>query len=659
MPKKNNNLIKKIKTSCRKECNKGKKTMPVVMNKLGKKMGLSQKEVKKRIKEYNKNCESNCIELMQDKDMIQNIIKLQGKKSKKGGKTLKKRKVRTRRYKRGGASGALVKYSKDSSFENEIKEMISRITDEEIEIFNKCFDEELMLTTIEYLIEYYLDSTASMKMKLSFMKKLNEKYDKHLVDLHLNNLMELDALCIDYTSGLLDENTKYHLENFFKKLLIVVLGLSVENNPPLENFLRENLQCDVNSFKHNFEPLTGGGKRGSSWWKSPFFAYLLLNERTTKADPITMGAVGKVAVGVCGTLYTSWKSFSWFSDIYVGVVKVDDAVTKARDFGAELMDIPVQIERLSDDVINELANKYIDKWDAQMNCRTNHAGCNIAPILLSNKMEENNFTPLKDVPVLPDIDFKEHLELPDKGDLDLVRETGNLSRQKINARVKDALSSRPDLVDCSTSTCNHKQKAEYNYYKSVEEVNYVIDMINDASGSIKGRVAPVLTEIIKIDILVKSMSLYKSMVGDKFVDDIATTFTGEALRVLNKVEGPDESYLDQMKSYFISAAQETHKRVALTSLLKDAADFGLSRSIDSVIQLNEQLRESSNLVIGKDISEKTTRLKLITDGFTEAHRNLGNVGMGVAIAFDGLFRISLAENEQDQLGGPLEGIDDH
>ena len=81
--KKKNGLSKKIKKSCRNECNKGKKLIPVIMKKQGEKMGLSKGEVKKRIKEYNDNCESNCIQLLEDKDFINDIVKKL--KDKKGG----------------------------------------------------------------------------------------------------------------------------------------------------------------------------------------------------------------------------------------------------------------------------------------------------------------------------------------------------------------------------------------------------------------------------------------------------------------------------------------------------------------------------------------------------------------------------------------------
>ena len=73
--KNNNGLSNKIKKSCHDECNKGKKLMSVIMNKQGKKMGLSKEEIKKRIQEYDDHCESNCIQLLKDKDILKEILK--------------------------------------------------------------------------------------------------------------------------------------------------------------------------------------------------------------------------------------------------------------------------------------------------------------------------------------------------------------------------------------------------------------------------------------------------------------------------------------------------------------------------------------------------------------------------------------------------------
>ena len=72
--KKKNDFSKKINKSCHDECEKVKKTFPTIMRKLGKQMGLDKKEIEKRIKEHNKHCESNCIKLMKDKDVIKDII---------------------------------------------------------------------------------------------------------------------------------------------------------------------------------------------------------------------------------------------------------------------------------------------------------------------------------------------------------------------------------------------------------------------------------------------------------------------------------------------------------------------------------------------------------------------------------------------------------
>ena len=73
--KKKNDYSKKINKSCHDECEKVKKTFPTIMRKLGKQMGLDKKEIEKRIKEHNKHCESNCIKLMKDKDVIKDLIK--------------------------------------------------------------------------------------------------------------------------------------------------------------------------------------------------------------------------------------------------------------------------------------------------------------------------------------------------------------------------------------------------------------------------------------------------------------------------------------------------------------------------------------------------------------------------------------------------------
>ena len=45
------------------------------MKNAGEKMNLSKEEIDKRIKEYNENCESNCITLMKDKKVLKEIIK--------------------------------------------------------------------------------------------------------------------------------------------------------------------------------------------------------------------------------------------------------------------------------------------------------------------------------------------------------------------------------------------------------------------------------------------------------------------------------------------------------------------------------------------------------------------------------------------------------
>ena len=72
---KKNDLSNKINKTCHDECEKVKKTFPAIMRKLGKQMGLDKKEIEKRIKEHNKHCESNCIKLMKDVDIMKDIVK--------------------------------------------------------------------------------------------------------------------------------------------------------------------------------------------------------------------------------------------------------------------------------------------------------------------------------------------------------------------------------------------------------------------------------------------------------------------------------------------------------------------------------------------------------------------------------------------------------
>ena len=65
----------RIKKSCREECNKTKKILPLMMDKLGKTTGLTKEEIEKRIKEHDKYCEKNCIHLMKDKKIMNQILK--------------------------------------------------------------------------------------------------------------------------------------------------------------------------------------------------------------------------------------------------------------------------------------------------------------------------------------------------------------------------------------------------------------------------------------------------------------------------------------------------------------------------------------------------------------------------------------------------------
>jgi len=61
----------KLKKMCSDECKKTRKVMPLVF----KKMGLSKKEIAKKMKEHDEQCAGNCFKLIQDKEFIQEIMK--------------------------------------------------------------------------------------------------------------------------------------------------------------------------------------------------------------------------------------------------------------------------------------------------------------------------------------------------------------------------------------------------------------------------------------------------------------------------------------------------------------------------------------------------------------------------------------------------------
>lgn len=63
----------KLKKRCRDECNKSRKLLPLVF----KKMGLSKGEITKKMKEHDEQCTGNCLKLIQDKSLIEKIMKNQ------------------------------------------------------------------------------------------------------------------------------------------------------------------------------------------------------------------------------------------------------------------------------------------------------------------------------------------------------------------------------------------------------------------------------------------------------------------------------------------------------------------------------------------------------------------------------------------------------
>tara|TARA_Y100000768_G_scaffold350126_1_gene300152 strand:+ start:3131 stop:3580 length:450 start_codon:yes stop_codon:yes gene_type:complete len=65
----------RVKKSCHTECEKNRKLTIKIIRKMGKKTGLSDKEVNQKIKDYNENCEGNCVKLLKDKDIMKDILK--------------------------------------------------------------------------------------------------------------------------------------------------------------------------------------------------------------------------------------------------------------------------------------------------------------------------------------------------------------------------------------------------------------------------------------------------------------------------------------------------------------------------------------------------------------------------------------------------------
>ena len=69
------NKSKNIKETCKSKCNESKKTVHMIMKKMGVKMGLSKSDIDKKIKEYDKQCETNCITIMKDDSAMKDIMK--------------------------------------------------------------------------------------------------------------------------------------------------------------------------------------------------------------------------------------------------------------------------------------------------------------------------------------------------------------------------------------------------------------------------------------------------------------------------------------------------------------------------------------------------------------------------------------------------------
>ena len=65
---KGRNILKKM---CNDECKKTQKIMPLIL----KKMGLSKEEISKKMKEHEEQCSGNCFKLIQDKKLVQEIMK--------------------------------------------------------------------------------------------------------------------------------------------------------------------------------------------------------------------------------------------------------------------------------------------------------------------------------------------------------------------------------------------------------------------------------------------------------------------------------------------------------------------------------------------------------------------------------------------------------
>ena len=164
--KNNNGLSNKIKKSCHDECNKGKKLMSVIMNKQGKKMGLSKEEIKKRIQEYDDHCESNCIQLLKDKDILKEILKKV--KDKKGGSG----------YETQEDYEAMVKEQNESMNEDRIRIMEQKQKEKErinLELRRRLIRQEDMRKECDMLVRLLESKGVSSKVAEEHAHKMFEQ----------------------------------------------------------------------------------------------------------------------------------------------------------------------------------------------------------------------------------------------------------------------------------------------------------------------------------------------------------------------------------------------------------------------------------------------------------------------------------------------------
>ena len=162
--KKKNDFSKKINKSCHDECEKVKKTFPTIMRKLGKQMGLDKKEIEKRIKEHNKHCESNCIKLMKDKDVIKDIIQAM-----KGGGELE---MTQEDYE------AMVREQNESMHEDRIRIMEQKQKDKErmnLDLRRLLIRQEDMRTECDKLVRLLKSKGVSEQVAEEYAQKMFEQ----------------------------------------------------------------------------------------------------------------------------------------------------------------------------------------------------------------------------------------------------------------------------------------------------------------------------------------------------------------------------------------------------------------------------------------------------------------------------------------------------